>query len=347
VDTDALLLAIVRRLQRHVVLNAHGVLTIALWVLMAWVHQAAATHSPVLLFTSPEANSGKTTALELIKLLVPHGLSSVGISEAALFRTIEMYDPTILVDEADAILVDNEALRAVVNSGWTRGSGVLRCVGDSNTPHLFPTFAPKVIASKGLKFPDTTLSRAIIISMKRRKKSEPVEHFNSEDDVGLGALRRQAMRWGADNAEGLKKAAPEMPPGFENRLGDNWRLLLAVADLAGGEFPEKAREAAATISQTRVDHSAGVRLLADVKVIFAAMGTDRLPSGTIVEALAALEDRPWAEWKSGKPITKNQLAHLLTPFAVVPGTIRIGDSTAKGYQLAHFREAFERYLGDE
>jgi hypothetical protein len=184
-----------RRLQSHIVLNAHGLLTIALWIMMAWVHQAAAVHSPILLFTSPEANSGKTTGLELVSFLAPRGLSMVGISEAALFRTIEMYEPTILVDEADTILVDNEALRAVINSGWTRGSGVLRCVGDSNTPHLFPTFAPKALASKGLKFPDTTISRCIIIRLKRRKKSERVERFKSKDDAGLGDLRRQAMRW--------------------------------------------------------------------------------------------------------------------------------------------------------
>jgi hypothetical protein len=29
----------------------------------------------------------------------------------------------IIVDEADTMLIDNEPLRAVINSGWTRGSG--------------------------------------------------------------------------------------------------------------------------------------------------------------------------------------------------------------------------------
>ena len=47
------------------------------------------------------------------------------------------------------------------------------------------------------------------------------------------------MRWATDNAEALKGTEPEMPPGFDNRLGDNYRVLLAIADLAGGEWPEK------------------------------------------------------------------------------------------------------------
>jgi hypothetical protein len=227
VDTDALLLAIVRRLRRHLVLNNHGLVTIALWILMAWVHQVAATHSPILLLWSAEPDSGKATTVDLVKFLAPRGLSSVGISEASLFRSIEMYAPTIIIDEADTVLVDNEPLRAVINSGWTRGSAVVRCVGDSNTPHPFPTFAPKVIGSKGLRFPDTTLSRSIIIKINRKKRSEKVEHFNALDDAELADLRRQLLRYAMDNGEVLKNAQrqTQMPVGFENRLGDNWRLL--------------------------------------------------------------------------------------------------------------------------
>ena len=128
---------------------------------------------------------------------------AVEISEAALFRGIEKWQPTIIVDEADVLLVDNEPLRAVVNSGWTRGSCVLRCIGDDNTPHAFPTFCPKVIGMKGRKLPDTTLSRSIIIEMKRKKTSETVVHFRSIDDAGLAELRRRALRWANDNGEKL------------------------------------------------------------------------------------------------------------------------------------------------
>ena len=130
------------------------------------MHGTAAVHSPILLVTSAEANSGKTQLLSLIGFLVPRALVCVEISEATLFRGIEMWQPTIIVDEADVILINNEPLRSVVNSGWTRGSCVPRCIGDDNTPHAFPTFCAKAIGMKGRKLPDTTLSRSIIIEMK-------------------------------------------------------------------------------------------------------------------------------------------------------------------------------------
>jgi len=52
---------------------------------------------------------------------------------------------------------------------------VLRCVGDDKVPHLFPTFAPKAVAMKGRNLPDTTLSRSIIIEMKRKSAGDRAE----------------------------------------------------------------------------------------------------------------------------------------------------------------------------
>ena len=93
------------------------------------------------------------------------------------------------------------------------------------------------------------MSRSIIIEMKRKKASETIVHFRSIDDAGLAELRRRALRWANDNGEKLDGAEPDMPPGFDNRLGDNWSLLLTVADCAGGEWPTKARRAAARLSK--------------------------------------------------------------------------------------------------
>jgi CHC2 zinc finger len=145
VDAGELIAALVARIKRHVVVSEDDALTVALWVLFAWVHDhdKAVVHSPILLATSAEANSGKSTLINIVGFLVPRGLTTNEISEATLFRSIEKWQPTILIDEADVLMVDNPSLRSVINSGWTRGQGVLRCVGDDNTPHFFPTFCPK------------------------------------------------------------------------------------------------------------------------------------------------------------------------------------------------------------
>jgi putative DNA primase/helicase len=158
-------------------------------------------------------------------------------------------------------------------------------------------------------------------------------------------LRRRAQRWTMDNVATLKTAVPELPAGFDNRLGDNWRLMLAIADLAGGEWPGQARQAATAVAKiTDAGMSVGVKLLADIRDIFASKAVRRIPSAELVEALVEIEGHPWADWKGGKPITKNALALLLAPFPIVSVNIRVGDRVVKGYQVAQFQDAFERYL---
>ena len=299
VDTGELILALAGRVKRHVILSDDEALTVALWIMFAWVHDTAAVHSPILLATSAEANSGKTQLLSLVGFLVPRALVCVEISEATLFRGIEKWQPTIIVDEADVILINNEPLRSVINSGWTRGSCVPRCIGDDNTPHAFPTFCPKVIGMKGRKLPDTTLTRSIIIEMKRKKAGETVAHFRSIDDAGLAELRRRALRWADDNGEKLDGAEPDMPPGFDNRLGDNWSLLLAIADYAGGEWPTKARKAAVKLSKVADVSSIGMQLLAAIKASpstakdGAEPPLERMSSAELADDARRRHDRPF------------------------------------------------------
>jgi putative DNA primase/helicase len=350
VDGDALILSLVRRIRRHVIITEDQAITVALWILMAWVHQEAAIHSPILLATSAEANSGKTTLLNLVGFLVPRGMSCVGTSEASLFRSIEMWSPCVIVDEADTILIDNEPLRAVINSGYTRGSGVPRCIGDNNTPHLFPTFCPKALGMKGRKLPDTTLSRCVILEMRRKKRTERAEHFRHIDDANLAELRSQCMRWTIDTVEALKVAKPEMPAGFDNRAGDNWSLMLAIADQAGGDWPEKARQAALAVSKVidAADTSTGVRLLADVKVMFDEADDDCMLSKSLVGKLTANEEGRWIEYSHGKPLTQNRLASLLGPFGIHSETVhpKVGPH-GRGYKRAAFEDAWARYLSEK
>jgi Protein of unknown function (DUF3631) len=345
VDGDALITALVRCIQHHVVMRPEAALAAALWIILTWVHEEAATHSPILMVTSPEAECGKSTLLGVIGLLVPRSLASVGISSAALFRSIEKWQPTLIIDEADVAFVQNEDLRAVVNSGWTRGQGVVRCDGDDNEPRLFSTFCPKAIGLKGKKLPDTTASRTIVIELKRKFADEKAEDFRHVDSPELQELRQQLLRWKIDNAETLAKASPVLPDGFYNRVAANWHLLLAIADAAGGEWPERAREAASTIAKVKatVDASRGVQLLDDIRAIFDCQ-TDCVFSSTLIGHLTLDPEGPWAEYNRGKPITQKQVANLLRAFGIASATVWINGKSAKGYKQAVFADAWTRYL---
>ena len=121
--------------------------------------------------------------------------------------------------------------------------------------------------------------------------------------------------------------------------------MIAIADAIGGDWPERARRAALALSGGRREESAGIELLADLKAIFDARQVDSAhTSKEIVEALVAMEERPWPEWSHGKPLTTRQLATLLDPFKVKPRTIRTATGTPKGYHLVDFADAFARYV---
>ena len=255
--------------------------------------------------------------------------------------------PTLLLDEGDTFLSDNEEMRGILNSGHRRGGAVLRTIGDDFEPRQFGTYAACAIAMIG-QLPGTLADRSITIELQRRLADETVEPFRLDRTQHLDRLASKVARWTADNADHLRTADPLMPPGVFNRIADNWRPLLAIADFAGGEWPKWVRRALAAIQARAEDTSVRVHLLADIRTIFAARKLDRLPSLKLVEELIAIEGRPWAEWKAGKPLSQNGLARLLKPLKIRPGTKRIaGEKTAKGYDLSQFDDAFKRYLGQE
>ena len=98
------------------------------------------------------------------------------------------------------------------------------------------------------------------------------------------------------------------------------------------------------MSEALAGDDAGIVLLDDIRDMFEERGVDRMASAEIVEALGKRKDRPWSEWKGGKPITPRHLARLLAPFAVSPTTIWNAGKATKGYLLASFADAFARYV---
>lgn len=346
VEGTALLDALATALGRHVSLPPLAAVALALWVVLTYLLDHASTN-PRLAITSPQKRCGKTTLLGVLSKLVQRALAAASITPAAVFRSIEASRPSLLLDEADTFLGDNLELRGVLNSGHTRSTAfVIRTVGDGHEPRRFGTWCPMAIAAIG-KLPGTLMDRSIVIAMRRRRPGEVIARLRVDRTPELDRLARMAARWAADHQAAFAEADPEVPAALNDRAADNWRPLLTIADTAGGSWPAQARAAALVLSGDQEDDSAAVLLLADIRDLFAARATNRLPSGEMSGALVALDDRPWSEWRNCKPLTSNALARLLKPFGIVPGTIRIGraeSNTAKGYYRDAFEEAWDRYL---
>jgi len=328
---------------RYLVLPEGGAAALALWALHTWAHEAA-TISPVLAITSPEKRCGKTTALTVLGEIVRRPLFAANVTAAALFRSTEMWQPTLLVDEADTFLRDSDELRGILNSGHNRSAAfVVRTVGENHEPHQFTTWSPKAIALIG-KLPGTLADRSIHLRLRRALASEPRKRLRL-DRLEAGDLRRRCARWAADSIGALRLADPPVPPGFNDRAADNWRPLLAIADSAGERWANTARAAAVALADPEDEAAAtGVMLLADIRKIMGER--DRITSAELVERLADLEDRPWPEWRGGKPISARQVARLLAPFGVKPRAARFEGHKpgSRGYLDADLVDAWARYL---
>ena len=322
---------------------------LALWVLFAHAHDAF-DYSPLLVLTSPERASGKSRVLDVLACLVPRPWPVLNPSDAALYRVIEKHRPTLLLDEADNIDWKTRGeLLALLNGGFKRmGSVIPRCVGDGATLDVkeFSVWCPKAFASlKVAALPDTTLSRSIVLSLRRKLPSERVAKFRaSTAEAELRPLAGQAARWGADGLHALRVAQPVPPEKLSDRAADAWEPLFAVADALGGTWPERARSAALALAGgAAAPVGAGEMLLAHIRDVFDSRGTDVVSSAAIVLALTEIEGAPWSEW-GRRGFTPNALARQLRPFSIGPRTVRIGAETPKGYHRDQFVDAWARYL---
>jgi uncharacterized protein DUF3631 len=329
--------------------SSHALDAHTLWV--AHTHLMDKWEStPRLAFLSPEPGSGKTRALELTETLVPRPLQSINTTVAALFRNISDPDgsPTILFDEIDTIFgpkaKEHEELRALINAGHRRGAVIHRCVLKGKTVETvkFPAYCAVALAGLG-QLPDTILTRSIVIRMRRRAPHEQVEPYRLRTHEPEGHRLRDRLQDWAEQIRPSLLTNPSMPDGVSDRNADVWEPLLAVADAAGGLWPERARVSAVTlVTDTKRDNgSLGIRLLTDIRTVFGLR--DSLATVDIIEALIDLEEAPWGDLK-GKPLDGRRLSRLLKPYEVGPKSLRIGTTICKGYERSDFIDPWARYL---
>jgi hypothetical protein len=337
--------------RRFVVLNDAQADTITLFEAHTHAIEAFDT-TGYLNVSSPLKRCGKTRLLEVIELVVRQPLPTANISDAALFRAIGELTPTLLLDEADAVfgnkMREREDLRGLLNAGYRRGAVAHRMGGSKMTTlEAFPVFCPKVFAGIGDCLPDTITDRAITIRLERRTREERIDRFRRRDVVPEGeALRGRLADWLEPQLDHLRALRPHLPEELDDRAQDIWEPLFAIADLAGGEWPDRARAAALALSGNgvREDDSMTGRLIADVYAVFQNGSGDRLRTADLIAHLTEIEESPWGDWH-GKPITAQALSRLLKPFRIQTMPVKVEGQTVRGYKREQFADAFHRVLG--
>lgn len=334
-------------IRRYVVLSDDQAIAVTLWT--AHTHAIdAAESTPYQQITSATAEAGKSRLLEVLELLVARPWMTGRTSAAALVRKVDADAPTLLLDEGDAAFNAEkeyaEALRGILNTGYRRSGRSTLCIGQGAnlTTRDFSTFCPKAIAGIG-KLPDTVVSRAIRIELRRRAKNEYCQKFRERDArIEAEPIHQALVAWADERTiKTLKAARPLMPAGLRDRAEDVVEPLLAIADRAGGPWPELARRAVVALMGSTTDQDINIELLHDIFSIFDTQNLTFIASKVLIEKLVELEDRPWGDWKHGKPMTSRAVADRLKAFGIVPKPNVTG--TARGYHRDRFEDAWARY----
>jgi len=276
-----------------------------------------------------------------------------------MFRLVDIYKVSLCIDEVDSNFRRNEELVSLVNSGYRReGAVAYRCSGDSNEPTAYNSWSGKALAGIG-RLPETTESRAIQILMRKKKRDEKVEKIRKHHSKDFEILKQKCRKITFDNVNCLRDYEPEIPQELDDRQTDNWEPLLAIADLAGGDWPTWGRQAAVALSCQGKEDEISRRevLLADLRECFNAtikantekgINITSLPTAWILNYLKAKEESPWGAYLNGSSITPRQLAGILKSFGIRSKDIRWrdvnGERVLKGYEFSDFQDAFERYL---
>jgi putative DNA primase/helicase len=344
IDASALLGEIEATVHRFIVCNEDSGILVALWIAFTWIVDLVRI-SPILLITAPEKRCGKTQLLDLIGRMSCRSVMASNISPAAVYRVISAYSPTLLLDEADTFLRDNEQLRGVLNSGHTRsGAYVIRVEGDDHQVEIYSTWGPKAISGIG-SMPDTLMDRSVIVSLRRKLSSETVERLRYDTMPIFEVMKSKLARLASDAAKYIESAEPVPQVGLNDRAQDNWEPLLAIADYAGGNWPERARSAAIGTSQiVSVPISETTELLSDISQVFETMKCEKIWTADLLGALINDDSKRWGNYANGKPLTAIQLASKLREFSISPISLNIGDVTRRGYRYSDFHDVLRRYL---
>jgi hypothetical protein len=336
-------------LRRFMRMSDDEFVAVALYVVVTYMFELVEV-VPYLRVSSATKRCGKSRLLDVLEMLVRAPLPSGGMSEASLFRSLAERPRTLLFDEIGKVLGEaqrdkNSDLARVFLNGFSTGRPVQRCVGEGTKQTVvdFDVYGPKVLAGTG-QLDDQILDRCLPVELRRKKRDEPVQRFRRRGaKQECEQLRARIAAWVDAHCDRLRDARPHLPDVLDDRGQDIAEPLLAIADLAGAAWPERARAACIALrgGSDEFEEDIGVELLADIEKAFG--DDERLTTEDLLQRLVGDPERPWAHWSKGAPMNALQLARKLRPFGIKPKQLRVASGNLRGYERASFEDVFSRY----
>jgi len=349
IDPAQLLNEVSDTIRQFIVLDTEQAHAAALWCALTWFIDVVEV-APLAIINAPEKSCGKTQLLTVMGRMAYRPLPASNASASALFRAVELWKPTILIDEADTFFRDNTELHGMVNAGYLRDGYVLRseAVGDSFEPRMFSVFSAKALAGIALEkhLHDATMSRGVVFNLRRKLSHESVNRLRHADRDLFAGIAEKLARFALDYSQQVRQARPVLPDVLSDREQDNWDGLLAISSCAGDEWLARATVAALKLSGSdEKTASTGNELLADIQHVFESKRVDRISTADLITALCEDEEGAWATYNRGKPLSPRQLSTRLKGYGIASKDIRFAAyEVKKGFELPQFSDAFSRYL---
>lgn len=330
-------------IKRCIVCDDEVAIAATLWIAFTWFIDEFKV-APIAMITAPEKRCGKTLLLELLGKLVRRPLPASNITAAAMFRAIDKWAPTLLIDEADAFMNDNEELRGVINSGHGRSSAfTIRTVGPTHEPKQFSTWCAKVISGIGTQA-STIMDRSIILKLRRKTNVEKVERLRHIPDSTFLTIKSKLLHLSVNEREGIESQRVSLPDQLNDRAQDNWEPLFLIASLAGDKWISAVRTASLILNaEGESNGSRGVDLLTDVKTIFGLK--EKLTAKEMVDELSRDDEMAWSTYNRGSPITVRQVIRILNEFGL--RTKQKRPTNQRFYFRLDFEDVWNRYLQPE
>ena len=349
VNGDELAHEILHIVKSHIVCNDAVAIAITLWIFFSWCIDVAYI-APIAWINAPEKRCGKTQLATLMGRMSKRSIMASNVSQSALFRTIERYKPTFVIDEADSFFHGDMDLKNIINCGFSRDNPyVWRCVGDNHEPIPFDVFGAKIISGIG-KLPSTVMDRSISLTLRRALPTEKRQRVKDIPKATTETIKAKLARWADDNMDRVATSKPKLPETIYNREFDTWEILFQIADTLGDDWLKLVTNACLAITQTdSKEPSENEELLSDIKAIFELQAVDSMATRDLLTALIGADSdgltKRWATSNKGQPMTDRQLAKRLKDFEIKSSKINKPNETQKrGYYLADFADAFKRYL---
>lgn len=351
VNPAELLSEISDTLSQFIIMNQQQADVSALWLAMTWFIDDIGL-APLLIINAPEKSCGKTQLLSLMARMAYRPLSTDNASPSSMFRAVDAWKPTLFIDEADTFFRDNQELHGMVNAGYARTGFVLRTEESGGTFKVkrYPVFSAKAITGIALEkhLPDATMSRGIVINLRRKLPHETVARLRHADTGIFDGLASRLARFADDYSQQVKAARPELSESLTDREQDNFEPLLAIASCAGDEWLGRANRAALALSGNEESRSISNELLADIRDIFEGKRLSHIRTAELITLLCEDEENAWATYNRGKPISARQLNRQLGKYGIESKQIRLNSNDRiRGFEHVDFREIFERYLPDK